>query len=148
MGGEYLPPLLEDEVEIARVSLASVTADQTSVRARRIPRGIAYRIVDEYGEDGPGYLCARIERAPLTLAELAAIDGAQEGEASRCRRSSQRRVCHDPNDLRDFVRVSSEFYRSSRLLRARIEPWFDENYRRAQAASLRLIADSRSCCFR
>src|SRR5438034_5630547 len=31
MGGEYLPPLLDDEVEIARISLASVTADQTSV---------------------------------------------------------------------------------------------------------------------
>ena len=33
MGGEYLPPLLDDEVEIARISLASGTADQTRVRA-------------------------------------------------------------------------------------------------------------------
>src|SRR5438552_2600726 len=44
MGGEYLPPLLEDEVEVARVSLDSVTADQISLRAQRVPGGIAYRI--------------------------------------------------------------------------------------------------------
>ena len=70
MGGEYLPPLLDDEVEIARVSLASVTADQTSVRAQRIPGGIAYRIVDEYGEDGPGYLCSpRSERPAADACE-------------------------------------------------------------------------------
>ena len=81
MGGEYLPPLLDDEVEIARISLASVTADQTSVRAQRVAGGIAYRIVDEYGEDGTEYVC-RPDRSdlPLTLAELVAmIDGAQEG---------------------------------------------------------------------
>jgi hypothetical protein len=35
MGGEYLPELKEGEVEIARISLESVTADQISVRARR-----------------------------------------------------------------------------------------------------------------
>src|SRR6202521_1233005 len=34
MGGEFLPPLRNGEVEIARISLASVTADQISVRAR------------------------------------------------------------------------------------------------------------------
>ena len=33
MGGEYLPPMPNDEVEIARISLASVTGDQISVRA-------------------------------------------------------------------------------------------------------------------
>jgi hypothetical protein len=48
MGGEYLPPLRKGEVEIARISLASVTADQISVRARRVRERIRYRIVDEY----------------------------------------------------------------------------------------------------
>jgi hypothetical protein len=32
MGGEYLPPLRREEVEIARISLQSVTADQISIR--------------------------------------------------------------------------------------------------------------------
>src|ERR1039457_2907479 len=48
MGGEYLPPLRKDEVEIARISLESTTADQISVRARRVREQIRYRIVDEY----------------------------------------------------------------------------------------------------
>ena len=43
MGGEYLPPFLDDETEIARISLASTTADQISIRAQRLPDGIAYR---------------------------------------------------------------------------------------------------------
>src|SRR5271165_2669274 len=48
MGGEYLPPLRKGEVEIARVSLESTTADQISIRARRLIGRIGYRIVDEY----------------------------------------------------------------------------------------------------
>jgi hypothetical protein len=35
MGGEYLPDLAKNEVEIARVVLKSVTMDVISVRARR-----------------------------------------------------------------------------------------------------------------
>jgi hypothetical protein len=80
MGGEYLPALLEDEVDIARISLASVTADQISVRAQRVAEGIAYRIVDEYADLGPGYVChPNWTRRPLTLGELvASIDAAQD----------------------------------------------------------------------
>jgi hypothetical protein len=57
MGGEYLPPLRNGEVEIARISLASVTADQISVRARRLGKRIVYRVVDEYGSDIATYVC-------------------------------------------------------------------------------------------
>ena len=68
MGGEYLPDDQEGEVEIARISLASVTGDVTSIRARRDGDAIAYRVVDEYGTT------FEIEPArslqPLTLGEL------------------------------------------------------------------------------
>ncbi|MDA1095140.1 MAG: hypothetical protein O3A25_18005 [Acidobacteria bacterium] len=70
MGGEYLSALEAGAVEIARISLASTTADQVSVRARRLDNGIAYRIVDEY--DTP-YVCERRSAEPLTLAELIAL---------------------------------------------------------------------------
>lgn len=53
MGGNYLPDPEEDEVEIARVLLESVTRDVTSVFARRDKGGICYRLVDEYGSDWP-----------------------------------------------------------------------------------------------
>ena len=43
MGGEYLPGYRDNEVEIARVSLASVTADVVSIRAEPTPGGIHYQ---------------------------------------------------------------------------------------------------------
>ena len=44
MGGEYLPDLLPNEVEIARVVLKSTTMDVQSIRARRTKHRIIYRI--------------------------------------------------------------------------------------------------------
>jgi hypothetical protein len=53
MGGEYLPDLLPDEVEIARIILRSTTLDVVSIRALKVEQGITYRIVDEYcGDEG------------------------------------------------------------------------------------------------
>ena len=49
MGGEYLPDLSQDEVKIARITIASTTQDVTSVYARRGKNRIHYRVVDEYG---------------------------------------------------------------------------------------------------
>lgn len=83
MGGEFLPPFLDDETEIARISLASTTADQISVRAQRLADGIAYRIVDEYEDMSPDYVCqpGRSE-LPVTLGELIGlIDGARGGRS-------------------------------------------------------------------
>ena len=56
MGGEYLPDLLTNEVEIARVTMKSTTLDVVSIRARFTRTRIVYRIVDEYmDEDGDQY---------------------------------------------------------------------------------------------
>ena len=68
MGGQFLPELDSGEVEIARVQLESVTADEISVRARPVPSGIAYRVVDEH-ENTYRVKPAR-SKVPLTLAEL------------------------------------------------------------------------------
>lgn len=48
LGGEFLPERAPGEVEIARLELASVTADVISVRARPSGNRIYYRVVDEY----------------------------------------------------------------------------------------------------
>jgi len=70
MGGEYLPPLKRGEVTIAYVCLASTTGDTIAIRARPVGKGIAYRIVDEYPEDGP-YQCSPVTSLrPLTLGQL------------------------------------------------------------------------------
>ncbi|MEQ1801791.1 MAG: hypothetical protein ABL989_07715 [Gammaproteobacteria bacterium] len=71
MGGEYLPDTNEQEVEIARISIHSVTSDVTSVYARRGPEGIAYRVVDEYEGGTLTNASERSSKVPLSLVELA-----------------------------------------------------------------------------
>lgn len=89
MGGEYLPDFLKDEVEVARIELASTTADVISVRMRPTKKGLVYRVVDEYmpsrasdeddededgelDDDGDSMVNARplVSKVPLSLAEL------------------------------------------------------------------------------
>jgi hypothetical protein len=132
MGGEYLPATEEDEVEIARIELASTTADVIQVRARHADGTIAYRIVDEYYDEGSRYDVAPASCAqPLTLGELIdVIDTARrvdEGWRFGDDRydiglvdSAREFIYEGPGDaegLRDFVRVSSPFY-------PELEPYF------------------------
>jgi hypothetical protein len=133
MGGEYLPPFLSNETEIARISLESTTADQITVRAQRLPDGIAYRIVDEYEDMSPDYEChPSRSQVPLTLAELIAlIDGSvtDGGAALSHLYSNVENSGEDPWELRNFVRVHSEFYREiGAYYDRRVAAWFAENH--------------------
>jgi len=113
MGGEYLEPPRENEVEIARVSLASTTGDQISVRARRSATKISYSIVDEYPDQGTVYdLHPRTSQAPLTMRDLVAmLDGAtdQGGVVMSCV-LAQVELGDDASDYEGFVSVESDFY--------------------------------------
>jgi len=68
MGGEYLPSQDEGEVEIARISLDSTTADQISVRASRTDQVIHFSIEDEYSTEF--ILSTNGSDQPLSLGEL------------------------------------------------------------------------------
>lgn len=70
MGGEYLPDLRREEVEIARITIASVTRDVTSVYARRGKERIYYRVVDDYEGETLAAKRTRTSRWPLSLLEL------------------------------------------------------------------------------
>ena len=134
MGGEYLPPLEPDEVEIACIRLASATGDQISVRARPIEDRIGYRIVDEYGEEfgeeGPNYdpeLPA--SRAPLSMGELVRlIDGAcRDDGAVFFHLNGNYLAGADIESLERFVSVSSEYYPQLGAYYAeRIAEWIQE----------------------
>jgi hypothetical protein len=109
MGGEYLPPLQDEEVEIARISLESTTFDQISVRARRDGKRIRYRICDEY-ETG---FEVRPESSaqPLTMGELIGlIDGADEHGLVLGPIAGNLDGGSDVDSMRGFVTVSSAFY--------------------------------------
>jgi len=118
MGGEYLPPYLPGEVEIARVALKSTTGDVISLRAVRQGDGtIHYRIVDEYGdsyEESPFSLAIESSERPLTLGEMI-----RELEESMVEEYSNIALCHlirnvedgaEVDRMRDFITVSSNFY--------------------------------------
>lgn len=113
MGGEYLPPMFDGEVEIARISLRSVTGDQISVRARRSRGDIEYRIVDEYPESGETYIPhPRTSTRRLTMGELVTMidEATDEGGVAIGALTCNLDMSSDPRDLEDFVEVESDFY--------------------------------------
>lgn len=70
MGGEYLPDLEDEEIEIARITISSTTQDVTVVRARRSGKQIHYRVEDEYEGETLSEHTELISGQPLTLKEL------------------------------------------------------------------------------
>ncbi len=132
MGGEYLPPLRKGEVEIARISLESVTADQISIRARRIGRRIGYCVVDEY-PDASTYVCHPASSvSPLSLGELIALmEAACEGGSIIFPiLATNMRDASTPAELATFITVTSDFYADLGLYyRALIDAWLEERAR-------------------
>jgi hypothetical protein len=122
MGGEYLSDLGDGEVEIARVVLASTLLDVISLRARLThERKIHLRCVDEYPEHGGYTLRSDAFDRPLTLGELIAVidttEHLDEIGLSCCFRRWQESC--EPEELEDFVCISSEFY-------PELEDWYEE----------------------
>jgi hypothetical protein len=136
MGGEYLPDMLETEVEIARITIASVTQDVTSVYARRGRNRIYYRVVDEYDGDTLLENNARTSTQPLTLGELEAFfNGAWS--IFDVLEMNFGGSGYQPGDLLDFVvGLESEFYpQIGELYERRIDAWGAA--KRKESASVR-----------
>lgn len=130
MGGEYLPDLEGGEVEIARVSLASVTGDVFSIRARWSRGEIRYSIVDEYSAKYS--LSPESSKKPLTMREIIElIDTAMPDERHQLLDGLYDGLVIPPleynydaeplclESLQRFVRVSSPFY-------PELEKWYEE----------------------
>ncbi len=131
MGGEYLPPLRKGEVEIARISLESTTADQISIRARRLVGRIGYRIVDEY-PDSSTYVCHPASSvAPLSLRELIALmETASEGGSIVFPILAMNAQDATRAELASFITVTSDFYADlGRYYRALIDAWLEQRAR-------------------
>lgn len=123
MGGEYLPNLLPKEVEIARISLESVTGDVISIRARRDKRRIYFRIVDEYGSGS--YLQQPSRKSsilPITLGQLEQM--IEEADAGLGIVKYNHEGGTDSETLRFFLHATSPFYPDlERLYQARVDAW-------------------------
>jgi len=98
MGGEYLPSLGAEDVEIARISLASVTSDQISIRASNTGGQIRYSVCDEYETEYN--LAFTHSEHPLRLGELVKlIDGSGHPEE---REGGGLLVCHWEHMLESY----------------------------------------------
>ncbi len=117
MGGEYLPDYHGGEVEIARVTLASVTQDVISIRARSTQGVIRYSAVDEYETDftvKPAW-----SKRPLSLRQLIRLIETAKGGDLDSVGLGLIQLHFDSNDepaeaFADFMSFSSEFYRDLR----------------------------------
>jgi hypothetical protein len=131
MGGEYLPKYDEDEIEIARVNLQSVTFDVISIRAWRKEGEIFYRVVDEY--DSRFDLFIESSEEPLTLRELIElIDNTDNLDAEDSGGLVWGVLDYhvdngsDPEEMRTFVDVESPFYpQLARYYSEQIDGWVD-----------------------
>lgn len=140
MGGEYLPDIGENEVEIARITIASVTQDVTSVLARRGKRRIYYRVVDEYESETLAERRTRTSTRPLTLRQLESFLNGAWSILDVLDMNFD-----DPGTdlgtlLRFVVGIDSQFYpQLGRLYRRRINTWATERARliEAEEAALR-----------
>ena len=123
MGGEYLPDLAAQEVEIARITIASTTQDVTCVYARQAGDAIPLRVADEY--DG-GTLSSKRGRTfprPLSLGELTKFFLRRWNLLDVLQMNFESDGYPSEKVLR-FFRASSDFYPEfDDLLRYRVEKW-------------------------
>ena len=133
MGGEYLPDQDSEEVEIARITIASTTQDVTCVYAKRGASGIEYRIVDEYEgmtlvePNCTSLLPLSVIELPLSLIEL--FDYFTSGwDLFDCLESNFSDNGYVRSEIHRFiVDASSSFYAEfGALVTQRIDEWVDE----------------------
>ena len=122
MGGEYLPDLLPNEVEITRVTMDSTTMDVISIRARQSGKRISYRIVDEYMEDGDDrfVVSPRTSSKPLKMKQVIKLIGDNDLiDGPRDMNYDEGCAC-SPEEIYDFCTVSSAYY-------PQLNAWFEDN---------------------
>lgn len=125
MGGEYLPDREDEEVEIARITIASTTRDVTCVYAKRGKNRIYYRVVDEYNGDTLNQP-TRTSSKPLTLKQLTEFF-LKSWDLISCLDVNFESDGYPRDDVQNFiVDASSNFYAEfGTLITLKIDEWLD-----------------------
>ena len=126
MGGEYLPNRSRQEVEIARITIASTTQDVTCVYARQVGDRIHYRVVDEYEGMTLDEPSTRTSNKPLKLQELVDFF-LKSWNLIACLEVNFEGAGYPRDEVQGFiVDASSSFYAEFEdLVRARVDDWLD-----------------------
>jgi hypothetical protein len=134
MGGEFLPPIDQNQIEVARIALNSVTGDVISLRARR-GRGdrIRYEFVDEYPEEERAYsFSPATSPRPLSFGEVvrlleeATVSGTEPAYENLLTGGIELNLAEgaDLLEMVRFVRVTSTYYpQLEAYFEARFEAW-------------------------
>jgi hypothetical protein len=124
LGGEFLPRNKPQEVEIARIVIASTTQDVTCVYARQVGQRIHYRVVDEYNGSTLSGKAVRTSVRPLTLEQL--VDFFLESwDLIACLDCNFESDGYPRDEIHSFiVDASSSFYAEfDELIRVRVDDW-------------------------
>lgn len=126
MGGEYLPNTRGEEVEIARITIASTTQDVTCVYARQVGQRIHYRVVDEYNGDTLSGAGIRTSLRPLSLEQLTDFF-LSSWDLISCLDANFDYDGYPRDEVHGFiVDASSSFYAEfGRLVHQRVDRWLD-----------------------
>ena len=137
MGGEYLPKLYPNEVELCRVVLKSTTMDVESFRVRKQKYRFVYRIVDEYSNQF--ILKQTTSTEPLSMGRVIEIldtaqmifydTGEREDEVGLIKPHIvyYKELGENREEVVDFVTVQSPFYPDlEKYYESQKELWFDE----------------------
>ena len=126
MGGEYLPSIRGEEVEIARITIASTTQDVTCVYARQVGQRIHYRVVDEYNGDTLSGAGIRTSLRPLSLEQLTDFF-LSSWDLISCLDANFEYDGYPRDEVHGFiVDASSSFYAEfGRLVHQRVDRWLD-----------------------
>ena len=126
MGGEYLPSTQKQEVEIARIAIASTTGDVTCIYARCVGGRIHYRVVDEYEGDTLDGNPTRTSLKPLSLEELVDFF-LRTWNVITCLDVNFEDHGHPREEVKGFItEASSSFYAEfGKLVNARVDEWLD-----------------------
>ena len=137
MGGEYLPDLYPNEVELCRVVLKSTTMDVASFRVRKQKYRLVYRIVDEYGNKF--ILMQRTSVEPLSMGQVVEIldtsrmifydTGEELDEVGLIKPHIiyYKEYGDEREEVIDFVTVTSPFYPDlENYYENQKEVWFDD----------------------
>jgi hypothetical protein len=123
LGGEFLPDLYPNEVEIARVVLDSTTLDVISIRAKHTKQRLKYSVVNEYDSDFQ--FSPKSSTRTLTLGQIIDLiegmsKGGQSASPSAYRDSQDLARAEDIRDMKTFVTVFSQFYPD-------LQSWFERD---------------------
>ena len=137
MGGEYLPKLYPNEVELCRVVLKSTTMDVESFRVRKQKYRFVYRIVDEYSNQF--VLKQTSSTKPLSMGRVIEIldtaqmifydtgEGWDEVGLIKPHIAYYKELGEDREEMIDFVTVQSSFYPDlEEYYESQKKRWFDE----------------------